>query len=60
MTDRPNFFARSGVRARTEHDRADLHRLFPGITDTAKARACARSIAGWRPVPMTKVTRLHP
>jgi hypothetical protein len=29
----------------------ELRRLFPGITDTAKARECARTIAGWRPVP---------
>jgi hypothetical protein len=25
----------------------ELRRRFPGITDNAKARACARSIAGW-------------
>jgi hypothetical protein len=25
----------------------ELRRLVPGITDTAQARACARSIAGW-------------
>jgi hypothetical protein len=28
----------------------ELRRLFPGITDNAKARECVRSIAGWRPV----------
>jgi len=38
----------------------ELRRLFPGITDNAKARECAQAIAGWRPVPTTKVTRLHP
>ena len=38
----------------------ELRRLFPGITDAAKARACARTIAGWTPLPTTKVTRLHP
>lgn len=27
----------------------ELRRLFPGITDNAKARACARTIAGWTP-----------
>ena len=29
----------------------ELRRLFPGITDTAQARACARTIAGWKPLP---------
>ncbi|MGA8195819.1 MAG: hypothetical protein WB902_20885 [Acetobacteraceae bacterium] len=29
----------------------ELRRLFPGITDTAQARECARTIAGWRPLP---------
>jgi hypothetical protein len=35
----------------------ELRRLFPGITDNAKARQCARTIAGWtpRPVPVPKV-----
>jgi hypothetical protein len=28
----------------------ELRRRFPGITDNAQARACARSIAGWTPV----------
>ena len=27
----------------------ELRRLFPGITDNAKARECARTIAGWAP-----------
>jgi hypothetical protein len=26
----------------------ELRRRFPGIIDNAKARACARSIAGWK------------
>ena len=41
----------------------ELRRLFPGITDTAEARACARTIAGWKPLPAMPprpVTRLHP
>jgi hypothetical protein len=25
--------------------------LFPGITDNAKARECARTVAGWKPLP---------
>jgi hypothetical protein len=29
----------------------EVRRLFPGITDTAKARECARTIASWRPLP---------
>jgi hypothetical protein len=29
----------------------ELRRLFPGITDNAKARECARAIAGWSPLP---------
>jgi hypothetical protein len=28
----------------------ELRRLFPGITDTEQARACARTIAGWKPL----------
>jgi hypothetical protein len=29
----------------------ELPRRFPGITDNAEARACARTIAGWTPLP---------
>jgi hypothetical protein len=29
----------------------ELRRLFPGITDMADAKACARTIAGWEPLP---------
>jgi hypothetical protein len=29
----------------------ELRRRFPGIADNAKARACARSIARWTPLP---------
>ncbi len=29
----------------------ELRQRFPGITDHAQARACARTIAGWRPPP---------
>jgi hypothetical protein len=40
----------------------ELRRRFPGITDNAKARACARTIAGWTPLPEQPrpVTRLRP
>ncbi len=30
----------------------ELRRLFPGITDNAEARAFARTIAGWQPLPV--------
>jgi hypothetical protein len=29
----------------------ELRRLFPGITDNAKARECVRIIVGWKPLP---------
>ena len=29
----------------------EFRRLFPGISDTAKARYWARVIAGWKPLP---------
>src|SRR5271167_4450014 len=40
----------------------ELRRRFPGVTDNAKARACARSIAGWTPLPAQprSVTWLRP
>ncbi len=40
----------------------EVRRRFPGITDNAKARECARSIAGWTPLPVPPcpVTRLRP
>jgi hypothetical protein len=40
----------------------ELRRIFPGIGDMAKARECARTIAGWTPLPAppATVTRLRP
>ena len=40
----------------------EVRRLFPGITDNAKARECARIIAGWKPLPAAacQITRLRP
>jgi hypothetical protein len=40
----------------------ELRRHFPGITDNAKARECARTIAGWASLPVAPitVTRLRP
>jgi hypothetical protein len=31
----------------------ELRRLFPGITSTTQARECARTIAGWKPLPVS-------
>jgi hypothetical protein len=36
----------------------ELRRLFPGITDNAQARECARTIAGWKPLLMRPVKRM--
>jgi hypothetical protein len=38
----------------------ELRRLFPGVTDTAQACACARTIAGWKPLPLRLATRARP
>lgn len=40
----------------------ELRRRFPGITDNIKARAYARTMAGWTPPPdpVRPVTRLRP
>jgi hypothetical protein len=38
----------------------ELRRLFPGITDNAQARECARTIAGWKPLrSMKRVPAAH-
>jgi hypothetical protein len=36
----------------------ELRRRFPGITDNAQARECARIIADWKPLPLRPVTRM--
>jgi len=40
----------------------ELRRRFRGITDNLQARTCARTIAGWKPLPAPPcpVTRLDP
>jgi hypothetical protein len=40
----------------------ELRRRFAGITDSAKARECVRTIAEWTPLPVAArpVTRLRP
>jgi hypothetical protein len=35
----------------------ELRRRFPGITDNAQAREWARTIAGWRPLPLWPLAR---
>ena len=35
----------------------ELRRLFPGVTDNAEARECARTIAAWKPLPLRKMGR---
>ena len=38
----------------------DLRRLFPGVTDNAQARECARTIAAWKPLPVeARLARLQ-
>jgi hypothetical protein len=32
----------------------ELRRLFPGVTDNAQARECARTIAAWQPLRSVK------
>jgi hypothetical protein len=34
----------------------ELRRLFPGVTDNAEARECARTIAAWRSLQLPLVT----
>ena len=34
----------------------ELRQRFPGITDNAQARACARTIAGWKPLTLRPVS----
>ena len=36
----------------------ELRQRFPGITDNAQARECARTIAGWKPPPLRTVKRM--
>jgi hypothetical protein len=46
----------AAIRAAYDHGgelsaAVELRQLFPGIVDNAQARRCARTIAGWRPLP---------
>jgi hypothetical protein len=40
----------------------EVQRLFPGVTDNAEGLSCARTIAGWQPLPVAacKITPLRP
>jgi hypothetical protein len=38
----------------------ELRGLFPRATDNTPARACARTIAGWKTPPLLHRTKLHP
>jgi hypothetical protein len=51
-------FARGGELSAA----VELRRLFPSITSTTQARECARTIAGWKPlpVPLRRVRLLRP
>jgi hypothetical protein len=51
-----------GLRALTQSGQrgefsaaVELRRRFPGITDNAQARMWARTIAGWKPLPLRPV-----
>jgi hypothetical protein len=35
----------------------ELRRRFPGITDNAQARECARTIARWKPLPLRELPK---
>jgi hypothetical protein len=57
----------AAIRTTFEHEgelaaAIELRRRFPGIADNARARECARTIAGWRPLsPLpAKGVRLRP
>jgi hypothetical protein len=48
--------AATAIRTAYEQDgelsaAVELRRLFPGITENAAARECARTIASWKPLP---------
>ena len=36
----------------------ELRQRFPGVTDNTQARECARTIAGWKPLPLRPVKRM--
>jgi hypothetical protein len=40
----------AAIRVAFDRGGVELRRLFPGVTDNAKARECARTIASWKPL----------
>jgi hypothetical protein len=59
VTDTDAAAIRAAFHQGGEFAAAELRRLFPDVGDTAQARACARSIAGWKPLmlPLRPATR---
>jgi hypothetical protein len=55
VTDADAAAIRAAFEQRGEFAAAiELRRRFPGITDNAQARECARTIAGWQPLRPVK------
>jgi hypothetical protein len=55
VTDADAAAIRAAFEQRGEFAAAvELRRVFPGITDNAQARECARTIAGWKPLRPVK------
>jgi hypothetical protein len=49
----------AAIRAAFDHGgelaaAVELRRLFPGVTDNAEARECARTIAAWKLLPIPR------
>jgi hypothetical protein len=47
----------TAIRAAFDHGgelsaAVELRRLFPGVADMTEARECARTITGWKPLPV--------
>jgi hypothetical protein len=53
----------AAIRAAWQRDHlagaVEVLRLFPGITDPDAATECARTIAGWKPLP-ERVRKVRP
>jgi hypothetical protein len=54
VTDAEAAAIRAAFEQRGEFAAAvELRRLFPGVTDDAAALECARTIAAWKPPPLS-------
>lgn len=62
ITEAEAAMIRTAYEQRGEFSAAvELRQLFPGITNTALARECVRTIAGWQPLPKRlRPMRLRP